>query len=81
MRRAKSCGKDVRWKSQKATFPPHLEIPRNPRGIPTFRTASAAAVLMTNSYRTEGDISIVMKWGTFLMHYDTQRICVDLRRL
>jgi hypothetical protein len=25
---------------------------------------------MTNSYRTEGDVSIVMKWGTFLMHYD-----------
>src|SRR5262249_55959464 len=68
---AKSCEKDAWWKNQTATFPPRLEIPQTPRGIPTFRTASAAAVCMTNTYRTKGDISIVLKQGTFLMHYDT----------
>ena len=31
------------------------------RGIPTFRTASAGAVYMTNTYRTKGDISTVLK--------------------
>ena len=52
-------------------FPTLLGNPEPP-GIPTFRTASAAAVCMTNTYRTKGDISIVLKQGTFLMHYDTK---------
>src|SRR5215467_14017820 len=74
---AKSCEKDAWWKNQTATFPPRLEIPRTPRGIPTFRTASAAAVCMTNTYRTKGDISIVLKQGTFLMHYDINCSTLD----
>jgi hypothetical protein len=32
---AKSCGKDAKWKSQKATFPLCLEIP-NSTGFPLF---------------------------------------------
>src|SRR5215831_1514455 len=35
-----------------------------------FPTASAASVSMTNSYRTEGDISNEVSWGTFLKRYD-----------
>jgi hypothetical protein len=54
------------WKRRKAEksktdFPALLEIPQTPRGIPTLPTASAAAVCMTNTRRTKGDISIVVK--------------------
>ena len=35
-----------------------------------FPTASAASVYMTNSYRTEGDISNEVSLGTFLKRYD-----------
>jgi hypothetical protein len=34
---------------------------RTHRGIPTLPTASAAAVYMTNTYRTKGDTSNVVK--------------------
>jgi hypothetical protein len=71
----KNAAREKLWKRRKVEksntdFPTLLGNPEQ-RGIPTFRTASAAAVCMTNTYRTKGDISIVLKQGTFLMHYDT----------
>src|SRR5215472_14285073 len=38
-----------------------------------FPTASAASVYVTNSYRTEGDISNEVSLGTFLKRYDKAR--------
>ena len=76
MQRAKSCGKDAQRKSQKPTFPLCLEIPQTPRDS-HFPTASAAAVYMTNSDRTDGDISNDFNQGTFLMHYDTEKWPLD----
>jgi hypothetical protein len=70
---AKSCGKDAKRKSQKPTFPLCLEIPQTPRDSP-FPTASAAAVYVTNSFRTKGDISILVSTGTFLNWYDKLHI-------
>jgi hypothetical protein len=48
----------VAWKSR-----PH-------RGIPSFPTASAAAVYMTNCYGINGDTFIETKEWTFLKHCD-----------
>jgi len=54
----------------KIDFPTSLGNPANTRGIPTFPTASAAAVYKTNSCRTDGDISNEVRLGTFLSSYD-----------
>jgi len=58
-------GREKLWKRRKVKksntdFPTLLGNPEQ-RGIPTFGTASAAAVYMTNTYRTKGDISTVLK--------------------
>src|SRR5215472_14257011 len=55
----------------KIDFPTSLGNPANTRGIPTFPTASAAAVYKTNSCRTDGDISNEVRLGTFLSSYDS----------
>src|SRR5215472_12026318 len=63
----------------KIDFPTSLGNPANTRGIPTFPTASAAAVYKTNSCRTDGDISNEVRLGTFLSSYDI-RVGVCLTR-
>src|SRR5215831_7818602 len=68
-RRAKSCGKDAKRKSQKRLF--HFAWKsRTHRGIPTFPQLRLL-LYMTNSYGINGDTSIETKEGTFLKHYDT----------
>src|SRR5215472_20926 len=70
MRRARKLWKRSKVEKSNTDFPTSLGNPQQ-RGIPTFRTAPAAAVYMTNSYRTDGDISNEFKLVTFLSSYDS----------
>jgi len=64
-------------KVKKPTFPPRLEIPQTPRGIPTF--PQPLRLREINKNRTfhllrKGDISNVVRMGTFLMSVDNYGI-------
>ena len=73
----KNFGGEKLWKRRKAEksktdFPALLGNPANTARDSHFPTASAAAVYVTNSFRTKGDISILVSKGTFLNWYDTR---------
>jgi hypothetical protein len=70
---ATGCGKDAGWKSQKTTFPPSLEIPQTPAGFPLSHSlGDCGRLTKTGTFHLlrKGDISNVVRMGTFLMSVD-----------
>ena len=58
---ATGCGKDARWKSQKADFPTPLGNPANPAGFPLSHSPGGYGRL------TKIEHSLFYEKGTFLM--------------